>query len=280
MYLPNNFKISYQKSLDYQKKKISPVTTDYQEYFGKKFPFLKKYLSIAFRNFRDKLIFLNDHLNFLLIKNFPYEGNYNYNDENTLFNLKMFTLMEMEKNVMVNTYEKDGQVFAYIYRKNNQKNVAKIDYFRKYYNEKLSKKVWSSYYLSGYDKKYLFNVFLNQMILDLPDFWKYKGYSNLDKKDINKMIGIYFEKGIKKQLPQLQKEYDKFYEETVKEIEKESKTKKYKEFEKNFIKNSKKFVYPMKEVFGPSHEIQYECFKHKIDEFKKSIQKKMMLNNK
>ena len=85
---------------------------------------------------------------------------------------------------------------------------------------------------------------------------------------------------MKKQLPQLQKEYDKFYEETVKEIEKESKSKKYKEFEKNFIKNSKKFVYPMKKVFGPSHEIQYECFKHKIDEFKKSIQKKMMLNNK
>ena len=113
MYLPNNFKISYQKSLDFQKNKISPVTTDYQEYFGKKFPFLKKYLAIAFRNFREKLNFLNGHLNVILIKNYPYEGNYNYNDENTLFNLKMFTLMEMEKNVMVNTYEKDGQVFAW-----------------------------------------------------------------------------------------------------------------------------------------------------------------------
>ena len=36
----------------------------------------------------------------------------------------------------------------------------------------------------------------------------------------------------------------------------------------------------MKEAFGKSHEIQYECFKHKIDEFKKSVQKKMLLNNK
>ena len=180
MYLPNTFKISYQKSLDYQKNKISPVITNYKNYFGKKFPFLKKYLSIAFRNFREKLSFLNGHLNVILIQNYPYEGNYNYNDENTLFNLKMFTLMEMEKNVMVNTYEdRDGDTNAYIYRKKEQKNVAKIDYFTKFYNEKLSK-VWSSYYLLGYDKKY-FLIFLNQMILDLPIFGNIKNIQ-LDKK--------------------------------------------------------------------------------------------------
>ena len=280
MYLPNTFKISYQKSLDYQKNKISPVTTNYQKYFGKKFPFLKKYLSIAFSNFREKLSFLNGHSKFFIIINYPYEENYNFNDENTLFNLKIFALLELEKDIMINTYEKYGDTNAYIYRKKEQKNIAKIDYFTKFYNENLSKKVWSSYYLSGYDKKYLFNVFLNQMILDLPDFWKYQEYTTSDRKDQSKMIGIYFEKVIKKQLPQYQKEYDEFYEETTKEIERESQTKKYKEFEKNFIKNSKKFVYPMKEAFGKSHEIQYECFKHKIDEFKKSVQKKMLLNNK
>jgi len=235
--------------------------------------------------FRVRLCLLHEKIDAIIFTNFP---NIEVVDDlSILFLLKIYKLYELLKMKMVNYNSPKKNII--IFNKNiNFDTIAKYTFIKSVQEGKIYSinftnddlLIMASIIGSGNIKfdtptDNIFNRYLRETILT-EDF--YRKLAEKKTKDVEKLVGERFEQ-IKKQDPNFlsntKKQFKLEYNSLMDKLNKFFKTDEYKEFQDSLV--VKQFKFPMKEYFGESKPITYNCFKTLVDEFEAEVVEKLNL---
>lgn len=236
--------------------------------------------------FKLRLCFLHEQTNHLFYFNFP--NIEVVDDYSVLTLLKIYRLYEMKgmkivnyhspkkSNVIFNPnvdFEKLSRYCLILAIADNIPNsllLTEDDLF-------IIKILKSSYVLDFENPNNIDDIFNNYLRFDIvtEDFYRTK---LIGKKRVfmEKAIREYFHK-LKKNDPNYientRKEFKLEFDSLMEKLHKYYKTEEYKKFQKGLV--IKSFRFPMKEYFGKTKPIQYECFKTLVDKFEEEVREKL-----
>ena len=266
MYIPNKFKIDKSGCSLLNTEK---VTT--QSFRSKKIKeLLIKLDAIQISElldeapFMNQLCLLNEKIPVAYIINFP--ETYIFTEKLFLYTLEIYTILE-ENNAEIFTL-KDNNVLIFLPK--NQLNACKIAYIDNKLNTKNN--------LNSNTIKFLIQELLIPGPIAFKNFILRK-YISLQLSNIkikhpkeqDKLIDNFYEKKIKTKKSEIEK-FEKYYINILNECDNLSDelftSKDFERFQKEFDKKTKKFRYPLKEVFGPRRPYSYQMFKDMICKFR------------
>ena len=264
----------------YYKNKITPVQRIEKKNILRNFKFLKSSAEIFSVNYyTQQLCFLNKTIKIAPITPFPPDPY--FNDEATMFLLKLYIILEYE-NVYMYKISSDKTI---LYYKQCENNVIKFLYLKKNKDkviQKLNENEWNilvdKLLESDYNTIQLINdYFWDKIEFSEPQFQKVleKTIRNTKGKtaDVvkNNAVETFFNEKMRKDPLYSQKvvdEYNKYYKSGNKKFDEIMETDEFKKFSTSVKRSRKKFKLNLYKVFGPRRNITYKCFKNILDEFR------------
>jgi hypothetical protein len=214
--------------------------------------------------FMNQLCLLNEKISVAYIINFP--ETYIFTEKLFLYTLEIYTILE-ENNAEIFTL-KDSNVLIFLPK--NQLNACKIAYIENNLHKKN--------YLNSGTLKFLRQELLapgpiafKNIILRKYIASQLSNITTKHPKEQEKLLDNFYKKKIKTKKSEIEK-FEKYYINILNECDNLADelftSKDFERYQKEFSKKTKKFRYPLKEVFGPRRPYSYQMFKDMICKFR------------
>ena len=267
MFIPKKFKINKSGCFLLNTKKLDtqPIHSQYIKTLLKNLDtshIAELYDEAPFMN---QLCLLNQKIPVAYIGNYP--ETYIFTEKLYLFTLEVYTILE-ENNVQIYHLENNIILLFFLENKLDATKIAfiekKIEKSRILQNEDL--KILSLKFITS-DKTVLKNHILRKYIRNQI---KNNMSKPLHPQEQAKIVDNYFKDHMSSKTER--DKFEEYYKHTITNCDKLEQdlfsSKEFDRFQKHFDKKTKKFIYPLKDVFGPRRPYSYKLFKNMLDKFR------------